>query len=115
MKIKGRVYHLVNTPANHDTPQEYLRYMLEAAFVAPDSGNGGLKLELKRKRNPRGKISCITLTNVDIDRDVALAIEHRLEQLLGMPFYIHTSASSAKLFERGDYRQRLDAVVAPSM
>ena len=123
MKIKGRAYHLVNTPANHDRLQEYLQLILEAVCIIPGTGNGATngddtgvaiaisEMKLKRKRNPRGSISCITLTNVDLDREVAKAIELRLEQLLGVAFYIHTSSSGAKLFEHSDYHQRLDAVL----
>ncbi len=128
MNIKGRVYHPVNTVAHHKALQNTLKLLMEAAFVvtsAPDDDVDGAtgvdgvegtaisigKMKLKRKRNPRGKLTCITLTEYDIEQDVREALEKSLEQLLGGEFLIITNPSNDALLTDDDYQLRLDAVV----
>lgn len=125
MKIKGRAYHSENTREHHEALQSTLKLLMEAVFIAPNpdddaveglEGFEGVAIEisevkLKRYANPRGKLTCITLTGVDIEQDVSLALQKSLEQLLGGEFQFITSPSNDALRTDDDYQLRLDAVV----
>lgn len=110
MDIEGRSLLVDDSEENQQALNKALKKVLRSVFGKTNLDAKGDVLKIGKIRidpakNGIGKLNCVTLTGVEIDREVLDEIGDRLEELLGSRFFIIANGES-KLHIREDYQPR---------
>lgn len=110
MDIEGRSLLIDDSEENQEALNKALKKVLKSVFGKTNlDAKGDIlkigKIRIEPAKNGIGKLNCVTLTGVEIDREVLDEIGERLRQLLGAEFFVIANGES-KLHIREDYQQR---------
>lgn len=110
MDIEGRSLLVDDSEENQEALNKALKKVLKSVFGKANlDAKGDVikidKIRIEPGKNGIGKLNCVTLTGVDIDREVLVEIEDRLKALLEAEFFVIANGAS-KLDIRPDYQER---------